>query len=269
MTSTPLATLLSRRILVLDGAMGTMIQRRKLDEARLPRRPRLADHPRELKGNNDLIALTRPDVLAGDPRGVPGRRRRHHRDQHLLEHGHRPGRLRPRGAGLRAEPRVGADRPRASPTPGRRGRPTGRASSPARSGRPTSRCRSRPKVDDPAFRAATFDEVRLAYREQVRGLLDGGVDVLLVETIFDTLNVEGGARRHRRGAGGARHGAAADDLGDHHRPQRPHALGPDPRRLLHLDRARPAVQRRHQLRARRARDAAVHGRARPHRRHAT
>ena len=77
--------------------------------------------------------------------------------------------------------------PAASPTTGRRARPTSRASSPARSARPTSRCRSRPKVDDPAFRSATFDEVRLAYREQVRGLLDGGVDALLVETIFDTL----------------------------------------------------------------------------------
>ena len=104
----------------------------------------------------------------------------------------------------------------------------------------------------------TFDEVRAAYEEQVRGLIDGGVDILLLETIFDTLNakaalvaIENVFEEHGRPA-------AADDLGDHHRPQRPHAVGPDARRVLPLDPPREAVQRRHQLRARRPRHAPVH-----------
>ena len=74
-------------------------------------------------------------------------------------------------------------------TSGRR-RPAARASSPAPSGRSTSRSRSRRKVDDPAYRAATFDEVAEAYAHQIRALREGGVDLLLIETVFDTLNAK-------------------------------------------------------------------------------
>ncbi len=110
MTSTPLATLLARRILVLDGAMGTMIQRRKLDERDF--RGEQAGRPPARAEGQQRPHRADPARRAGrDPRGVPGRRRRHHRDQHVLQHRDRAGRLRPRGAGLRAEPRIGADRP--------------------------------------------------------------------------------------------------------------------------------------------------------------
>ena len=130
-----------QRILVLDGAMGTMIQRQKLTEADF-RGERFADHPHDLRGDNDLLVLTRPDVIVGDPSPVPRGRQRHHRDQHVQQHRDRAGRLRPRVARLRAEPRRREARAAACDG-GRRGRRTGRGSSPARSGRPTGRCRSR------------------------------------------------------------------------------------------------------------------------------
>ena len=118
---------------------------------------------------------------------------------------------------------------------------------------PTNRTLSiSPDVNNPAFRAVTFDQVRDAYGEQVRGLIDGGVDLLLLETIFDTLNAKAAIVADARGVRGARRRAAADDLGDDHRPQRPHAVGPDARRVLRVDPPRAAVQRRPQLRARRA-----------------
>ena len=91
--------LLARRILVLDGAMGTMIQRHDLGEADFRgerfARPRAAT----CKGDNDVLVLTRPDVIREHPRRVPRGRRRHHRDQHLQRDRDRAGRLRPRGGG--------------------------------------------------------------------------------------------------------------------------------------------------------------------------
>ena len=121
------------------------------------------------------------------------------------------------------------------PTRGRRRRRTSRASSPAPLG-PTNRTASiSPDVNDPGFRNVTFDELRDAYAEQVRGLIDGGADIILIETIFDTLNakaagfaVAGGVRRDGRRAAG-------DDLGHDHRPLGPHAVGPDAGGVLVLD----------------------------------
>ena len=84
---------------------------------------------------------------------------------------------------------AGARLARAARTSGRRRR-AARASSPAPSGRSTSRSRCRRKVDDPAYRAATFDEVAEAYAHQIRALREGGVDLLLIETVFDTLNAK-------------------------------------------------------------------------------
>ena len=85
--------LLAQRILILDGAMGTMIQSYGLSEADY-RGERFADWPRDLKGNNDLLVLTRPRVIRAIHEAIPGSRRRHHRDQYLQRHAHRHGRLR-------------------------------------------------------------------------------------------------------------------------------------------------------------------------------
>ena len=84
----------------------------------------------------------------------------------------------------------------------------------------------------------TFDQMRAAYEDQVRGLIDGGVDLLLLETIFDTLNAKAGIVAIENVFEEKRRAAAADDLGDDHRSQRPHAVGPDARRVLRVDRAR-------------------------------
>ena len=90
----------------------------------------------------------------------------------------------------------------------------------------------------------------------MRGLIDGGCDLLLLETIVDTLNAKAAIVAIEEVFDEHGVAPAGDDLGDDHRSQRPHAVGPDDRRLLGVDRARAAVQRRHQLRARRARHAA-------------
>jgi 5-methyltetrahydrofolate--homocysteine methyltransferase len=181
---------LAARILLLDGAMGTMIQRHTLTEADF-RGERFTDHPKDLKGNNDLLILTRPDVIA-----------QIHREylaagadiietntfssttvaqaDYLLEHvayelnveGARLAR-----AACEEWTRKTPDRPRFV----------------AGSIGPTNRTLSiSPDVNNPAFRAITFDELRTAYEEQVRGLIDGGVDLILLETIFDTLNAKAG-----------------------------------------------------------------------------
>ena len=180
--------LFRERILVLDGAMGTMIQSLKLGENDF-RGARFADHPRELKGCNDLLSLTRPEVDRGDPPQVPRRRRGHHRDQHVQRAGGLARRLRHGVALVRDEPRRGRDR-----GPGRAERDRGRSAKPrfvAGALGPTNRTASlSPDVENPAFRAITFDQIAAAYKEQARGLLDGGVDLLLPETTFDTLNLK-------------------------------------------------------------------------------
>ena len=166
-----------------------MIQRHKLDEADF-RGERFAAHARDLKGNNDLLVAHAARRHPRDPRRVPRRRRRHHRDQHVQRDGDR---RRPttgsKPSVYEHQRRRRAELARAAADAAKQ-RPGGRASSPARSARRTRRCRSRRTSNDPAFRAVTFDEVRDAYAEQVRGLIDGGVDLLLVETIFDTLNAK-------------------------------------------------------------------------------
>jgi len=188
MTSTPLADLLARRILVLDGAMGTMIQRRKLDERDF-RGTRLADHPRELKGNNDLIALTRPDVLAAIHEeylaaGADIIETNTFSSTAIAQADYGTEAL---AYELNLESARVARAAAAAWTTRTPERPRFVAGALG----PTNKSLSiSPKVDDPAFRPATFDEVKTAYREQVRGLLDGGVDALLVETIFDTLTAK-------------------------------------------------------------------------------
>ena len=120
-----------------------------------------------------------------------------------------------------------------------------------------------PRVEDPAYRAVTFDQVKAAYAEQIAALAEGGVDLLLIETIFDTLNAKAAIAAAREVAPRP----AAVDLGDHRRPERPHPVRADRRGVLALDRARRAAGRRRELLARRGRDAPARRRAGPAGRH--
>ncbi|MBM62466.1 MAG: methionine synthase [Acidobacteria bacterium] len=181
-------SLLSERVLVMDGAMGTMIQRCALDEAAF-RGDRFAGHPCELKGNNDLLVLTQPDVIQGIHEAYL------EAGSDIIETNTFNGtaiaqsdyalesiayELNVAAAQLaKAEARKWSAR-----TPDRPRFVAGAIG-------PTNRTLSiSPDVNDPAFRASTFDAMRNAYSDQVRGLVDGGCDLLLVETVFDTLNAK-------------------------------------------------------------------------------
>jgi 5-methyltetrahydrofolate--homocysteine methyltransferase len=177
---------LARRILVLDGAMGTMIQRRGLGEADY-RGERFRDHPHDLKGDNELLVLTRPDVIAGihDAYLAAGADIIETNSFSSTAIAQADYRLEPVVYELNVAAaklaRAAAD---AWTTPDRPRLVAGALG-------PTNRTLSiSPDVNDPTFRAVTFDQVRAAYAEQVRGLVDGGVDLLLAETIFDTLNAK-------------------------------------------------------------------------------
>jgi 5-methyltetrahydrofolate--homocysteine methyltransferase len=178
------------RILVLDGAMGTMIQRRGLTEADF-RGGRLGAHPKDLKGNNDLLILTRPDVISGI----------HHEylaaGADIIEtNTFSSTAVAQADYGLESlvyELNVEGARLAKAAAAEWTARTPDRPRFVAGSMGPTNKTLSiSPDVNDPAFRAITFDELRAAYEEQVRGLIDGGVDLLLLETIFDTLNAKAG-----------------------------------------------------------------------------
>ena len=180
-----LRSLLKNRILILDGAMGTMIQRYQLTEADF-RGERFAHHRRDLKGDSDVLVLTRPDVIGAI----------HHEylaaGADIIETNTFGGTAIAQGdygledavydinlEGARLA-RAAADAWSAK-TPDR---PRFVAGSMG----PTNRTLSiSPDVNNPAFRPTTFDEMRAAYETQVRGLIEGGSDILLLETIFDTL----------------------------------------------------------------------------------
>ena len=181
-----LRELLARRILLLDGAMGTMIQRYQLSEAQF-RGTRFAGHSRDLRGNNDLLVLTAPQVvseiheqyLAAGADIVStntfGATRTAQEDYALAEIAYEMNVAAARLA------RAAADR---FATPARPRFVAGAMG-------PTPKTASiSPDVNDPGARNITFDELVLAYGEQARGLLDGGADFLLIETIFDTLNAK-------------------------------------------------------------------------------
>ena len=187
-TKAALERALQQRILVLDGAMGTMIQAEGLEEDDY-RGERFRDHPSDLKGNNDLLSLTRPDIIAGihekyldagadiietntfNSTAVA-------QDDYQL--GHLAAELNEAAARLAREvaDRVSArtpDKPRfvagvLGPTP--------------------KTASISPDVNDPGARSINFDQLRVDYAEATRGLLAGGVDILLIETIFDTLNAK-------------------------------------------------------------------------------
>lgn len=178
--------LLEKRILILDGAMGTMIQRFRLSEADF-RGERLKDHGKDLKNNSDLLVLTRPDVIRDIHEGYLAAgadiietntfgANTIAQDDYGL--GHLAREMNVAAAKLARE---AADK---FSTPDRPRFVAGALG-------PTPRTASiSPDVNDPGARNVDFEALRAAYKEQVEGLLEGGVDLLLVETIFDTLNAK-------------------------------------------------------------------------------
>ena len=180
--------LLRERILVLDGAMGTMVQSYKLDEDEF-RGARFAGHPRELKGCNDLLSLTRPSVVEEIHRkyldagaDIIETNTFNAQAISLADYGLEGSAYEMNKAA--AEIAVGAARAATRANPGKPRFVAGALG-------PTNRTASlSPDVENPAFRAITFDELVAAYKDQARGLLDGGVDLLLPETTFDTLNLK-------------------------------------------------------------------------------
>jgi 5-methyltetrahydrofolate--homocysteine methyltransferase len=187
-TADRLHALLSTRILLLDGAMGTMIQRHPLTDADF-RGDRFRAHPRDLKGNNDLLVLTRPDIISG----IHGEYLEAGAD--IIEtNTFSSTAIAQADYGLEAiayELNLEAARLARAAADAWSARTPERPRFVAGALGPTNRTLSiSPDVNDPALRSVTFDAVRDAYRDQVRGLLDGGADLLLVETIFDTLNAK-------------------------------------------------------------------------------
>lgn len=184
--------LIRERILVLDGAMGTMIQQYNLSEADF-RGERFKDIPGQLKGNNDLLCLTRPEVIEDIHRKylVAGAdiietnsfnatsvsMADYHVQAYCREINLAAARLARRMADEFTA--LTSEKPRFV----------------AGSVGPTNKtCSMSPDVNNPAFRALTFDELQAAYCEQMEALLEGGVDALLIETIFDTLNAKAAIR---------------------------------------------------------------------------
>lgn len=179
---------LEKRILVIDGAMGTMIQRYTLTEADF-RGDRFKNHPCDVKGNNDLLNITRPDIIkaihlnylaAGADiieTNTFSTQRISMADYQMEDLSYE---LSYEGARVAKE----AVTEFMAANPDRKCFVAGAIG-------PTNRTLSMsPDVNDPGYRAIYFDELEAAYYEQVRGLVDGGADVLLIETIFDTLNAK-------------------------------------------------------------------------------
>src|SRR6266702_798594 len=175
------------RILVLDGAMGTMIQALQFDEAAF-RGARFADFHRDVRGNNDLLILTQPkaiedihaaylragaDIVATHTFSSTSIAQADYDMSDLAYELNRDGAKLARAAATRVTAEDGKPRFVA----GALG-PTNRTASIS------------PDVSNPGYRAVTFDDLRKSYGEQLNGLLDGGADLLLVETIFDTLNAK-------------------------------------------------------------------------------
>ena len=183
-TEALLRDLLSQRILILDGAMGTMIQSYKFEEADY-RGARFADFAHDLKGNNDLLCLTQPQIIseihekylaAGADlveTNTFGATTVAQDDYHMADLAYEMNLAAARLARAACDKYSTPDKPRF--VAGALG-PTPKTASIS------------PDVNDPAARNVTFDQLAAAYLEQTRALVEGGADVLLVETIFDTLN---------------------------------------------------------------------------------
>jgi len=185
----PIRQDLVKRILVIDGAMGTMIQQYQLDESGY-RGERFADWPYDLKGNNDLLTLVRPDIIrnihldylkAGSD--IIETNTFNAQKISLADY-----KMELLAYELNFE---SAKLAREAIAIFKKENPEAKSKYVAGALGPTNRTTSlSPDVNDPGFRAVTFDELVEAYSEQINGLLDGGVDLLLIETIFDTLNAK-------------------------------------------------------------------------------
>ena len=176
------------RILVLDGAMGTMIQQHDLKEHDF-RKNWFEDHQSSLKGNNDLLSLTRPDIIESIHRayfeagadivetntfsGTSIAQSDYNLEKYVYEINFH---------GAQIAKKVAQEFTKKEPL-----KPRFVAGSIG----PTNRTASiSPDVNDPGYRNTNFDQLVIAYKEQIHALLDGGVDVLLIETVFDTLNAK-------------------------------------------------------------------------------
>ena len=184
----PIQEILKNRILILDGAMGTMIQRHKLEEDDF-RKGWFENHPKSLKGNNDLLSLTRPEIIQDIHRkyfeagadiaetntfsGTWIAQADYGLEKFVYDINDQSAK---RAKEVADEfTRLNPNKPRFV----------------AGSIGPTNRTASiSPDVNDPGFRGISFDELVGAYKDQVNALMDGGVDILLVETVFDTLNAK-------------------------------------------------------------------------------
>ncbi len=181
--------LLAERILVLDGAMGTMLQGYEFDEAAF-RGDRFGDHPHDLRGDNDLLSLTQPDAVRAVHAGYLGAGA-----DIISTNSFTATRIAQADYGL--DPAVVRDINVAAARLAREAADDAERLDPARpryvAGAlgPTNRTASiSPDVGDPAARAVTWDELAEAYREAAAALVEGGADILLIETIFDTLNAK-------------------------------------------------------------------------------
>ena len=179
---------LNKRILVIDGAMGTMIQRYKLDESDY-RGERFKDFPYDLQGNNDLLSLTRPDIIKAIHQeylnaGADIIETNTFNAQSISLADYKMEDLAYELNYESARLAKAAVEEYCRLNPGVEKYVAGALG-------PTNRTASlSPDVNDPGFRAVTFDQLTAAYSVQVRGLIDGGADILLVETVFDTLNAK-------------------------------------------------------------------------------
>jgi 5-methyltetrahydrofolate--homocysteine methyltransferase len=184
---------LQKRILIIDGAMGTMIQRHKLQEADY-RGERFKDWDTDVKGNNDLLSITQPEIITGIHRkyleaGADIIETNTFSSTSIAQADYDMQSLAYELNVASAQcARKAVDEFNASVIPSLGG---GGAKFVAGAIGPLNKTLSlSPDVNNPGYRAVTFDEVATAYTGQIKGLVDGGVDVLLIETIFDTLNAK-------------------------------------------------------------------------------
>jgi len=183
-----LRDILAERILVIDGAMGTMIQRYKLTEEDY-RGERFKDYPSDLKGNNDLLVLTQPHIIKEIHReyldagsDILETNTFNAQAVSLADYDMQSLAYEMNAAAAKIAKEAAEEYMQEFP---------GTQKFVAGAIGPMNKTLSlSPDVNDPGFRAITFDEIVAAYKEQVSGLVDGGADILLMETIFDTLNAK-------------------------------------------------------------------------------